>query len=81
MVPGVGIEPTRPFWDLGILSPVRLPVSPPRPAGPAEALDAKAGVPAFSHLQLITNHVDTEPWRKPFANSVFFVPSWFVIRT
>jgi len=22
-VPGVGIEPTRPFWDLGILSYVR----------------------------------------------------------
>src|SRR2546427_12115069 len=35
LVPGVGIEPTRPFWDLGILSPVRLPVSPPRPIHPS----------------------------------------------
>jgi hypothetical protein len=30
-VPGVGIEPTRPYGH-GILSPERLPVPPPRPA-------------------------------------------------
>src|SRR5215204_4153227 len=30
MVPGVGIEPTRPLWSLRILSPMRLPVPPPR---------------------------------------------------
>jgi hypothetical protein len=30
-MPGVGLEPTRAFWALRILSPVRLPVSPPRP--------------------------------------------------
>lgn len=29
-VPGAGIEPTRSFWDLRILSPMRLPVPPPR---------------------------------------------------
>jgi hypothetical protein len=33
LVPGVGIEPTRPCGP-GILSPVRLPVSPPRLSGP-----------------------------------------------
>jgi hypothetical protein len=30
LVPGAGIEPARPLWSPGILSPVRLPVSPPR---------------------------------------------------
>ena len=30
LVPGVGVEPTRPFWGLRILSPVRLPVPRPR---------------------------------------------------
>src|SRR5688572_5286459 len=29
-MPGVGIEPTRAFWALRILSPMRLPVPPPR---------------------------------------------------
>src|SRR3954465_5805293 len=29
-MPGGGIEPTRPFWSLRILSPMRLPVPPPR---------------------------------------------------
>jgi hypothetical protein len=33
MVPGVGIEPTRPYGH-GILSPERLPVPPPRPGVP-----------------------------------------------
>ena len=32
MVPQTGIEPVRPFGR-GILSPVRLPISPPRHAG------------------------------------------------
>lgn len=29
LVPGAGFEPTRPFRKLRILSPMRLPVSPP----------------------------------------------------
>jgi L-amino acid N-acyltransferase YncA len=36
MVPGVGIEPTRPLGP-GILSPVRLPVPPPRPRDDSKA--------------------------------------------
>src|SRR5258708_12803937 len=32
-MPGVGIEPTRPLWSLRILSPMRLPVPPPRLMG------------------------------------------------
>jgi hypothetical protein len=30
LVPGGGIEPPQSFWDLRILSPLRLPISPSR---------------------------------------------------
>src|SRR5438309_11762745 len=35
-MPGAGIEPARSLWDLRILSPMRLPVPPPRRASMAQ---------------------------------------------
>src|SRR5688572_6142614 len=49
-VPGAGLEPARPC-GLGILSPLRLPASPPGRAE-RERLEARVGIePAYTALQ------------------------------
>jgi hypothetical protein len=58
MVPGAGIEPARYFYR-GILSPLRLPISPPGQwvcgyVGVYGVVDMEAGVgiePAYTELQ------------------------------
>ena len=54
LVPGAGIEPARYFYR-GILSPLRLPISPPRPwMVSSQSLKLEAGVgiePAYTELQ------------------------------
>lgn len=47
MVPRAGVEPARDVYSRGILSPLRLPVSPP-----GHFLEAEAGIePAYTALQ------------------------------
>ena len=49
MVPGAGVEPARDVKSRGILSPLRLPISPP---GQIENMEAEAGIePASAALQ------------------------------
>jgi hypothetical protein len=43
VVPETGIEPVRNFWFRGILSPLRLPISPLRQQGP-QWRDSSIGV-------------------------------------
>ena len=52
MVPGAGVEPARGVKPRGILSPLRLPVSPPGHYFTNVLLEAEAGIePAYTALQ------------------------------
>src|SRR5450759_3843489 len=62
-VPGVRVELTRPFWSLRILSPMRLPVPPPRPVRLSHSL----GQPQYTTAVGAAVMARRRAWRRTHA--------------
>ena len=67
MVGGVGVEPTWPFQDLGVLSPLRLPVTPPAHKSDCGIRDLGLGISnCLKDLAVTTKSVIPDPESRSF---------------